>query len=75
MFLKKINFKNKFVLITGAGKGLGKATAMAMAEAGAHVIAMSRTNDDLNKLEKIIKKKKLKEILLKLFVMLLITIT
>ena len=57
MFLKKINFKNKFVLITGAGKGLGKATAMAMAEAGAHVIAMSRTNDDLNKLEKIIKKK------------------
>jgi len=25
MYLKKISFKNKFALITGAGKGLGKA--------------------------------------------------
>ena len=37
MYLKKIDFKNKNVLITGAGKGLGKATTIAMAEAGAHV--------------------------------------
>lgn len=56
MYLKKIEFKNKFVLITGAGKGLGKACALAMAEAGAHVIALSRTLDDLNNLEKNIKK-------------------
>ena len=58
MILKKINFKNKNVLITGAGKGLGKATAVAMAEAGAHVFAISRTGSDLDKLEKLIRKTK-----------------
>ena len=58
MYLKKINFKNKNVLITGAGKGLGKATSIAMSEAGAHVYAISRTDTDLNNLEKIIKKNK-----------------
>ena len=57
MYLKKINFKNKNVLITGAGKGLGKATSIAMSEAGANVYAISRTDTDLNNLEKIIKKK------------------
>ena len=56
MYFKKINFKNKNVLVTGAGKGLGRATAIAMAEAGAHVYAISRTDSDLDKLEKIIKK-------------------
>ena len=58
MYLKKINFKHKNILITGAGKGLGRATAIAMAESGAHVYAISRTNTDLDKLEKIIKKTK-----------------
>jgi NAD(P)-dependent dehydrogenase (short-subunit alcohol dehydrogenase family) len=58
MYLKKINFKNKKILITGAGKGLGKACSLAMAEAGGHVIALSRTLKDLNNLEKLIKKTK-----------------
>ena len=54
--LKKINLKNKTALITGAGKGLGKACAIALAEAGAKVILISRTKSDLNKVSKIIKK-------------------
>ena len=54
--LKKINLKNKIALVTGAGKGIEKACAIALAEAGATVIALSRTQSDLDKLEKQIKK-------------------
>jgi len=58
--LKKINLKNKTALVTGAGKGLGKACAIALAEAGVNVVIISRTQKDLNKVSKIIKKYKVK---------------
>jgi NAD(P)-dependent dehydrogenase (short-subunit alcohol dehydrogenase family) len=38
------------VLITGAGRGIGRATALACADAGAHVMAVSRTRSDLESL-------------------------
>ena len=55
---KKIDLRNRTALVTGAGKGLGKATAIALAEAGAKVIIVSRTLTDLTKVEKLIKKTK-----------------
>ena len=60
MYLKKINLKNKVALVTGAGKGIGKACAIALAEAGADLIIISRTQKDLDAVSKIIKKFKSK---------------
>ena len=60
MYLKNYNLKNKFAVVTGAGKGLGKACAIALAEAGANLIIISRTQKDLNKVSKIIKKFRVK---------------
>ena len=60
MYLKRINLKNKTALVTGAGKGIGKACAIALAEAGANLIIISRTQKDLNEISKIIKKFKSK---------------
>jgi len=47
-------------LVTGAGKGIGKACAIALAEAGADLIIISRTKKDLDAVSKIIKKFKSK---------------
>jgi NAD(P)-dependent dehydrogenase (short-subunit alcohol dehydrogenase family) len=69
MYLQKINLKNKYALVTGAGKGLGRACALAMAEAGATILALSRTQSDLDKLERDIKKIKGKIIKIKCDVM------
>ena len=56
MFLKKFEVKDKTALVTGAGKGIGKASAIALAEAGSNLIIISRTEKDLNSVAKIIKK-------------------
>jgi L-xylulose reductase len=43
-------FTGKRVLVTGAGKGIGRATAELMAEYGAQVVALSRDPKDLESL-------------------------
>ena len=60
MFLKNYNLKNKTAVVTGAGKGLGRACAIALAEAGANLVIISRTQKDLNEVSKKIKKLRVK---------------
>ena len=60
MYLKKYNLKNKTAVVTGAGKGLGRACAIALAEAGANLVIISRTKKDLDEVSKKIKKLKSK---------------
>ena len=58
MYLQKFEIKNKIALVTGAGKGIGKASAISLAEAGADLIILSRTKSDLDKVKKQIVKLK-----------------
>ena len=60
MFLNKYNLKSKPALVTGAGKGLGRACAIALSEGGSNLIIISRTKKDLSKVSKVIKKNKSK---------------
>ena len=60
MYYQKSEVKGKTALVTGAGKGIGKASAIALAEAGADLIILSRTKNDLEKVKKQIIKLKRK---------------
>ncbi len=46
-----MQFSGKSVIITGAGKGIGRACARLMAARGAEVVAISRTQSDLDSLK------------------------
>ena len=41
------SLSDKVVLITGASRGIGRATSLAMARAGARVVAAARTEEQL----------------------------
>lgn len=45
-----MSFEGKTVLITGAGKGIGRETARMLASRGAKIIALSRSQSDLDSL-------------------------
>uniref|UniRef100_A0A4W5LS62 Dicarbonyl/L-xylulose reductase n=1 Tax=Hucho hucho TaxID=62062 RepID=A0A4W5LS62_9TELE len=46
----EISFAGKRALVTGAGKGIGRGTALALARCGAEVVAVTRTRADLDSL-------------------------
>jgi 7-alpha-hydroxysteroid dehydrogenase len=52
MILDRFTVADKVAVITGAGRGIGAASALALAEAGAHVVITSRTEDQLQQVAK-----------------------
>ena len=46
-----MDLRNKTVLVTGASRGLGKETAIALSKKGARLILTARSREDLNKVQ------------------------
>jgi NAD(P)-dependent dehydrogenase (short-subunit alcohol dehydrogenase family) len=55
MFLPSFQLHGKNAVVTGAGRGIGRALAIGLAEAGADVALLSRTEEDLNETASIIR--------------------
>ncbi|GAA4058538.1 SDR family oxidoreductase [Actinomadura miaoliensis] len=49
MILDRFRVEGKVAVVTGAGRGIGAATAVALAQAGADVLVSARTEDQLRK--------------------------
>jgi NAD(P)-dependent dehydrogenase (short-subunit alcohol dehydrogenase family) len=52
--MRKMNLKNKIVIITGAGRGIGQVVALEFARRGAKIFCVARSKDQLQATEKLI---------------------
>ncbi len=55
-YLPSFQLEDKLAMVTGAGRGIGRAISIGMAEAGADVALLSRTAEDLEEVAKEIEK-------------------
>ncbi|MGB6551919.1 MAG: SDR family NAD(P)-dependent oxidoreductase, partial [Candidatus Binataceae bacterium] len=56
MILDALKLDGKVAIITGAGRGLGRAMALKFAEAGADIVAASRTQAQLDETAELVRK-------------------
>ncbi|WP_201713267.1 SDR family NAD(P)-dependent oxidoreductase [Rossellomorea arthrocnemi] len=56
MFVPSFSLKNKLAVVTGAGRGIGRALSIGLAEAGSDVVLLSRTREDLEETADVIEK-------------------
>src|SRR6516225_1860587 len=55
-YLMSPSLASRIALVTGASRGIGNATARALAKAGAHIVAVARTQGGLEELDDEIRK-------------------
>jgi len=62
MDLSQISLKGKVALVSGASRGIGEASALALAEAGADVVVASRKLPDLEEVAEKVRTKGVKSL-------------
>jgi NAD(P)-dependent dehydrogenase (short-subunit alcohol dehydrogenase family) len=56
MVLEEFSVEGKTAIVTGAGRGIGRAIAVTLAEAGADVAVVARTRDQIEETARLIRK-------------------